>query len=253
MRSGGSGGKPDRSNQSIDVRPHGEGRVVALLSSYFIWALNPKPGLQHSESLLELANVKPFSPKMSMTLQQEGNLLLLGKKILPDFPAAANWNRISLRARFRVQSLEGLDFQNPCSKLGMLGFLECMFRAWNAFGFPEWTFQDWNAWIIRMYIFKLECLDFQNIYFDLRMLGIPEGIFWVGMLWFCQNVYSELGNSWILRKYKFQAWNAWIFQHANVTLWIAWIFQHANVMLWNAWIFQHVNVMLWNVRIVQNV
>jgi poly(3-hydroxybutyrate) depolymerase len=35
MGSGGSGGKPDRSNQSMDVRPHGEGRVVALLSSYF--------------------------------------------------------------------------------------------------------------------------------------------------------------------------------------------------------------------------
>jgi hypothetical protein len=36
MGSGGSGGKLDRSNQSMDVRPHGEGRVVALLSSYFI-------------------------------------------------------------------------------------------------------------------------------------------------------------------------------------------------------------------------
>jgi hypothetical protein len=36
MGSGGSGGKLDRSNQSMDVHPHGEGRVVALLSSYFI-------------------------------------------------------------------------------------------------------------------------------------------------------------------------------------------------------------------------
>jgi hypothetical protein len=36
MGSGGSGGKADRSNQSMDVRPHGEGRVVALLSSDFI-------------------------------------------------------------------------------------------------------------------------------------------------------------------------------------------------------------------------
>lgn len=161
MGSGGSGGKLDRSNQSMDVRPHGEVRVVAVLSSYFIWTLNPKPVLQHSESLLEIANVNPISPKMSMTLQQEGNLLLLGNL----------FSQISQQQQAEIQSHCARDLGS---------------KAWNAwisrmhvpslecFWISRMNVPRWNAWISRIYILILECLEFQKVYSELECFDFPR-------------------------------------------------------------------------------
>jgi hypothetical protein len=73
-----------------------------------------------------------------MTLQQEGNLRLLGNL----------FSLISQQQHAEIESHWARDLGSKAwnawisrihvpSKLGMLGFLECMFRAWNAFGFAE--------------------------------------------------------------------------------------------------------------------
>jgi hypothetical protein len=111
-----------------------------------------------------------------MTLQQEGNLLLLRKIFPPRFPS-------SKQAEIESHCARDLGFKawNPWisrihvpSKLGMLGFLECMFRAWNAFGFSECTPSSWNAWISRIYILIWECLEFQKVYSELECFEFPR-------------------------------------------------------------------------------
>jgi hypothetical protein len=114
--------------------------------------MSPKPGLQHSESLLELANVNPFSPKMSMTLQQEANLLLLGNL----------FSQISQQQQAEIESHCARDLGS---------------KAWNAWISRMHVPSLECFWISRMNVPRLECLDFQNIYSDIGMLGIAEGIF----------------------------------------------------------------------------